>query len=244
MNLQASKLISRVILSDHTVRIKLLGDSITHGVGGTGFAQDGGLIAEGFHRNSNGYCWAKQFKEHMESQYNCTVENNACTGTAIEFVLKHFDTLVNDQDDIVLCTIGTNNRHQYYSDGPIHTKQEHMKLFYQNILALHDKFLARGKDVIFIANIPASSKDEMDGQDYTRIFHMCDVNDLYRKASFERGFPFISLYSLFYEYCEVKGIALDSLLQDGLHPNDRGYDVIFQLLMNELGLGRKIDCMR
>ena len=54
MNLQASKLISRVILSDHTVRIKLLGDSITHGVGGTGFAQDGGLIAEGFRRNTNG----------------------------------------------------------------------------------------------------------------------------------------------------------------------------------------------
>ena len=44
--------------------IKLLGDSITHGVGGSGFCQDGERIVEGYARNTKGYCWAKLLKEH------------------------------------------------------------------------------------------------------------------------------------------------------------------------------------
>lgn len=241
INDQVSSIFSQVILADHKIRIKLLGDSITHGVGGTGFAQNGAPIVEGFARNPDGYCWAKQFKEHMESQYRCSVENNACTGTAIEFILKHFDTLVSEDDDIILCTIGTNNRHQYLSDEPIHTKMEHMKIFYQNIIALNDRFISRNKKVIFVANIPASIEDEKDGADYVRLFHMCDVNDLYMKASCEKGFPFISLYRLFLNYCDQTKTPINDLLFDGLHPNDRGHDLIYKLLMNELGLGRKIE---
>ena len=48
------------------LRIKLLGDSITHGVGGTGFCQDGEPIVQNFARNPNGFCWAKLLKEYLE----------------------------------------------------------------------------------------------------------------------------------------------------------------------------------
>ena len=69
---------------------------------------------------------------------------------------------------------------------------------------------------------------------------MCDVNDLYLKASFEYGFPFISMYNAFMNYCEMKNITVDSLLKDGLHPNDEGYDVMFKLIMDEIGIARKV----
>jgi len=69
---------------------------------------------------------------------------------------------------------------------------------------------------------------------------MNDVNDLYLKASKECCFPFISMYSQFMEYCDLKGITVDSLLSDGLHPNDDGHTVIFKLILRELGLGRMI----
>ena len=105
MNREAAKIFSKVILSDRTIHIKLLGDSITHGVGGTGFEQTGEPIVPGWSRNPDGYCWAKQFKEYMEAQFNCTVTNNACTGTKIEFILANFDTLVDAEDDIIICTI-------------------------------------------------------------------------------------------------------------------------------------------
>ncbi len=241
MNKSVYEIISKVILAEKTVHIKLLGDSITHGVGGTGFAQNGEAIVEGFARNKDGYCWAKMFKEHMEEQYDCVVTNNACTGTTIEFIINNFEQLVDSDDDIVICTIGTNNRHQNISDAPKRTKREHMENFYNKIIELNNKFKQAEKDVIFIANIPASAENEKDGAEYWRIFHMNDVNDIYMKASVECGFPFISMYIAFMEYCEVKGISVNSLLADGLHPNDKGYDVMFNLLLKELGIGQKVN---
>lgn len=236
MNTKAASVFSKIILSDKKTNIKLLGDSITHGVGGTGFVQNGEPIVAGFARNPDGYCWAKQFKERMEKQYNCSVTNNACTGTTIEFIIKHFDTLVSEADDIVICTIGTNNRHQYNYAEPQHNVKEHMEEFYENIKLLYKKFRAADKDVIFVANIPAAAENEKDGADYRRLFHMNDVRDLYLKASFECGFPFISLYDKFLDYCEREKITVDSLLIDGLHPNDKGYDVMLSLILKELGI--------
>ena len=240
MDKDVAKIISKIVLAERTVRIKLLGDSITHGVGGTGFEQNGEPIVEGFARNKDGYCWANMFKEYVETQYDCTVINNACTGTEIRFIIDNFEKLVDADDDIVICTIGTNNRHQYLAETPQHTKREHMEIFYGNILKLYDKFKNAGKDVIFISNIPASQENEKDGEDFRRLFHMNDVNDLYMKASAACNFPFISMYLKFSEYCDLKGITVDSLLSDGLHPNDKGYDVMFKLILKELGIGRKI----
>ena len=240
MNKDIAKIISKLFLSEGTKRIKLLGDSITHGVGGTGFEQNGEPIVEGYSRNKDGYCWAKLFKEHIENQFDAVVINNGCTGTKIEFIIDNFDTLVDSDDDIIICTIGTNNRHQDKTEAVMPTKKEHMQNFYNNIVKLHSMFKEIKKDVIFVANIPASAENEKrDDAEVKRIFHMWDVNDLYLKASVECGFPFISLYSRFCEYCDLKGITAESLLADGLHPNDNGYEVMFKLMMKELGIGIK-----
>ena len=37
-------------------------------------------------------------------------------------------------------------------------------------------------------------------------------------------------------YCRENSIALDSLLADGLHPNDEGYRVMFSLLKEALSV--------
>jgi lysophospholipase L1-like esterase len=36
----------------------------------------------------------------------------------------------------------------------------------------------------------------------------------------------------------LKDISVDSLLADGLHPNDEGYHLIFKLVLRELGIGK------
>ena len=137
------------------------------------------------------------------------------------------------EDDLVICMIGTNNRHRYYHEGPMRTPEEQSAIFYGNIKVLYHKFLAAGKQIIFMANIPASIENEQDGADFKRLIHMSDINEMYEKAATECGFPFISLYRRFSEYCEKNHVKLDSLLADGLHPNDKGYDVMFELLMKE-----------
>jgi len=158
----------RSVLDSSTkpVHIKLLGDSITHGVGGTGFAQIGDPVMDGYARNPDGYCWANMFKAYMEEHYDCIVNNNACRGTNIEFVLDHFDKLVGEQDDLIICMIGTNNRHQFYHESHKHTPEEHLEEFCRNIIKLHQRFVDTGKCVIFVAGIPAFSENEKDGEDY------------------------------------------------------------------------------
>lgn len=226
----SEELFHNLIASNRHFQIKLLGDSITHGVGGTGFQQNGKQIVGGFSRNPDGFCWAKLFADYMQKTYPCEVINNACTGTDIGFIIQNFDALVSDEDDLILCMIGTNNRHQFFSQGSKHTREEHMDAFYKRIPELYERFRNAGKTVIFMANIPASEQNECDGTDYWRIIHMNDINDLYKRASEEYHFPFISLYDLFTGYCRENSVVLDTMLADGLHPNDEGYRVMFELL--------------
>lgn len=236
MNQKVRAIFKELLSQDKQVHIKLLGDSITHGVGGTGFAQDGEPIVEEFARNPNGHCWANMFKSYMEEHYNCTVTNNACTGTRIEFILRNFDTLIEEEDDLIICMIGTNNRHQPVWDKTVYTPAELMEMFYQNIKILYQKFQAAGKTVIFMANIPASEANENAARE---LFSMEDVHKLYAKASLECGFAFVSLYQLFSTYLTERGLKVEEFLADTLHPNDAGYDVMYSLLMKEFGILQK-----
>lgn len=229
-----AQILQRLLREKAPLRIKLLGDSITHGVGGTGFQQNGEPIVENFARNPEGYCWAKRFAEYMKETYGATVINNACTGTNIQFVIKHFDTLVEAEDDLILCTIGTNNRSINFKTGYKPSREELGEQVYQNMLSLCERFLAAGKPVILMANIPASAKNEQDGDYFWRILHMDDINALWKKAAAEKSLPLISLYDLFSAHCREHSLAVDELLCDGLHPNDRGYDVMYELLLKEL----------
>ncbi len=240
MNYDVAKIFSKLTLSDKTIRIKLLGDSITHGVGGSGWEQNGEHIVDNFSCSPKSYCWANLMRDHLETEFDCQVINNGCSGTKIEFIIDNFDSLVDEDDDIIVCTIGTNNRHQYFYEGERRTKKEHSRIFYENIKKLDAKLKETEKDYVFVSNIPASLANEQRSDELWRIIHMNDIHDIYTKAHFELGFAFIDLYTLFLTYCDNKRIDYNELLADGLHPNDKGYEVIFKLLLREFGLGEKI----
>ena len=97
--------------------------------------------------------------------------------------------------------------------------------------------------MIFVANIPAAAYNETDGEDRWRILHMNDIHDLYSKASVECGFACVDLYTAFMAYCDRRGIEIDSLLADGLHPNNEGHRVMFWLMLEKLGIARPIDTL-
>lgn len=228
------------LLFEQTVRkkgavIKLLGDSITHGVGGTGWAMVGEPIVEDFKRSPDSFCWARLFADFMKEKYGATVVNNGCTGTTLEFIIEHFDALVSEEDDLVICTIGTNNRHMYKEKGERPSREEWGKRVFDLILTLHEKFLAAKKRVIFVANLPAAQENEQDGENFYRILHMDDINEIYKRASERAGFALISMYDLVDSFVKEKGILVDEILADGLHPSDEGYRVMFSLLCEALG---------
>lgn len=238
MNTQAAKLFSSFILWDKPVRIKLLGDSITNGAAGTGCCQDGDHIAAGYYRNDHGYCWANLMRDFLKDAYGMQVINNGCNGTTVRDTLERFEALVEEQDDLVICNIGANSRIHFQSNGPCPSREEMLRLVYGQMSALAEKFQKSNKPVIFVANIPAV--DEADGvcgdDPYWRILHMNDIHDLWVKVCSERGLPLIDLYNAMIDYCQLHKVSLNDLLADRLHPNDRGYEVIFRLMMKALGV--------
>ena len=68
------------------------------------------------------------------------------------------------------------------------------------------------------------------------IIHMDDINDLHKRAQEVTGYTFISLYDLFCDHIAKNNIALRSLLVDGVHPNDNGFKIMFDLLIDAFGI--------
>jgi len=221
-------IISKIVLSDRTMKIKLLGDSITHGQGGTGFAQDGDLIitwsGTPFYRNPNGYCWANLFKTYLEDKFDCTVTNNGVVGLNSYYMLQYISELISADDDIVICMIGTNDREVLS-----------LATAYAQYQKIYEYCYTRGIDIIFMASSPATVAKE------TTPFHMEDINNLYNLLSEYTGYDYVSLFNKFNQYCRTKGVALSTLLGDGLHPNDSGYLLMYQMILEEIGFGSKVD---
>lgn len=231
----AKELFLNAIHEKKPIRIKLLGDSITHGVGGTGWEMNGEPIVEDFKRSPKSFCWATLFRDYMKEKYGAEVINNGCTGTTIQFIIEHFDALVSADDDLVICTIGTNNRHRPKELGDRLSREEWGKVVFDAVLALNALFEEKKKPVIFVANLPAAQENERDGETFYRILHMDDINEIYKRAREKCGFALISMYDLVASYVIEKGILVDALLCDGLHPSDEGYKVMFSLLCEALG---------
>ena len=120
--------------------------------------------------------------------------------------------------------------------GEKRSREEMSDTFYKNILTLSEKLESAGKRYVLIANIPASAKNEQDTDTYWRILHMNDINDLYKLACAERGFAFISLYDRMNEYLRRTNTDLNEILKDGLHPNDKGYEIMLRLILDALGI--------
>lgn len=232
----ANGVFKEVLKNNKAPKIKLIGDSITHGVGGSGWAQNGKIIVEGWAESPDSYCWATLFRDYMNEQYGATVVNKGCTGTDVGFVIKNFDTLVERDDDIIVCTIGTNNRHKYFKDGEKPERDQFLREFCSDLERMYDMFCRTGIPTVFVANIPASEPNEQDGADYWRILHMPDINDAYKKLACDRGATVLSMYDMFLDYCETENLSVNELLCDGLHPNDKGYEVMFSLLIKAFGV--------
>lgn len=241
---------------DYNYRICLIGDSITQGMGSSGFQQYDAVIdgmtynvrgngpnnpnatsnykigeylwtsgGRRWYEALDGNGWAHLFKNYMNEKFKIIVRNFGMSGINSEdlkyFINNFMDTKFNF--DCIVLMIGTNNR-----------EKENLESLYADMNDTIKTIKNYGKDLIIMACIPASIENEKNFR-----VHMEDVHNVLRNVSYENKIPFISVYNLFMDYCSNKGIKIDTLLSDGLHPNDEGYKVMFQLISNAMGIALK-----
>lgn len=222
-------------------QIKFLGDSITQGVGGTGFTNDaaGGdfilsipdLSYPDWYVNTNGHCFANSIRDYIQQKFpNCTVKNWGTRSLSARYFVEYnvLDTLVENDDDIVIIMLGTNDRNQNSS----------LDSFITDMGTLVDYCTGKGKQVILISPPPCKpANDELE----TKKFKMEDVHNATSYVGYKKGVPVIPLFNLFQDYLLYTEKPIGDVIGDDIHPNDAGHDVIFDILLKQLGLGKKVD---
>lgn len=222
------QIISSLIFASSTIKIKFLGDSITQGVGGTGFAENGENIVSNWYRNPDGYCWANLLSAYLLDKFDCTVTNNGCRGMSTHDILYFWDDLVDGTENICIVMVGTNNRARTQSE------------FYTELNTIRNNLLANETEAIFMSATPASVLNETNTTD-NFTWHMEDVDNIISKFACDNGIEYISLFKKCLDYIAYTGVSLDSLLADGLHPNDTLYALMYGWICKGLGLAIKVD---
>ena len=220
----------------HKTKIVLGGDSITHGVGGTGFAQDGSEIitvgSNTYKHNNNGYCWANLFKDYIEENYNAEVINNGCTGTYSTWWDDCKASLIPADTDIFILTIGTNDRNNSPLTGS--TKDAVLTDYYNALTSIVKYCHSKGIQIVLCSPIPASASNE---EESTKLAHMYEINAVIQRVASENNMDYANLYNEIFFYIFHKGLSINDLLPDGLHPNDQMYKLMFEHYLKCFNLG-------
>ena len=222
--------ISDILASGGT--IKFLGDSITQGVGGTGFAQDGEEIREGWNVNTKGYCFANLFKTYIETKYSNPVINYGTKGVRsynLVSWLEAKDGYVTEDDKLLIVMIGTNNKWSTTADTLADLKND--------IQWIVDWCAENGKKLILVSAPMSTVGYDTQYSDGTAVkFHNEDIDHVYKEVCHKNNMDYVPMYQRMVEYCDLKDIDIATIFDDGLHPNDKGYYIMYKLLMKELGL--------
>ena len=133
------------------------------------------------------------------------------------------------EDDFVLIQYGTNDRFTNTSANSTYTNLK-------SICEMLTKDYAAKP--ILLCSCPASETQETTSSSVTYYYHMKDVRNAIARLSADLGVPFVDNYGAYIKYAEQHDITINDLLVDGLHPNDKGYRVMYANIMETLGLTR------
>lgn len=226
-------------------QIKFLGDSITAGVGGSGYPEqygDGDTIVDNYKVNTSGYCMANLFKSYIEEKYENTVLNYGTRGIR-SYNLKTWlssGQVVAEEDKLLIVMIGTNNKWA--------TEPSTLQDLKSDLEWLINWCRAKNKKLILIS-APISTaerdayylpNDKTNPQSPTK-FHNEDIDHAYKEVCYDNNCDYIPMYQKMLEYCDLTNTSIEEIFNsDGLHPNDKGYYIIYKILMRSLGLAYQL----
>jgi len=148
------------------------------------------------------------------------VKNWAVSGTYMSWLLANMSSLIESDDTIVWSQMGVNDR----STLPIEGLKELHRYFIEYVKGL-------GKDIILTSSQPVRNESDASAT----YFKIIDMDTAFRDLARVEGVYFASNYKPLIRYLQINPTAsITSLTVDALHPNDTGYRIIFEGLMDQL----------
>lgn len=216
------------------IRIKIIGDSIAAGEGSSMSYNTDELIFEDngikYYRRIAPNSWWGLLERYLEENYACcALENKGCGGAFSYQILENIDTLVTEEDDLVLILMGLNDR----------KRKNGMKELRYNCNAVVDRLMKDGKMVILLTPNPSTYENEHHS---SRLYHTPDVVAILREVSEEKGVQLIDNYKYIEEYLKDNRLVIEDIIfengcmNDGLHPSDKVQKLIFKNVIETLGI--------
>jgi len=224
----------RLVNNQHTSAL-FLGDSIVKGVA----MEDGRYkVLESSYYN--------KFKDNVFSK----TKNNGKFGLTSEKLLKNIEKLKESEPDIVFISIGANDCNYNWkeiSENPegIHLPAVEKNKFEDNLCSIYDYFIKHNVSTISL-NFPPLHAEKFFNFLSTRLsgdnimkwlgnisriyYHHESYNNIFETVTRTYGIDLIDVRSRF-----LMNDNLEDLIGiDGMHPGDRGHDLIYKSITNHL----------
>lgn len=204
------------------LNIVLIGDSIVEGYGSSDYSSTGEAVrnnVKAAYRNTGKLCWGNMFADYMTKNYaNCSVVNNGIGGFTCQQVYENLDTLAPEGTNVVIMSAGTNDQNKtdkgYAVTGYLR----------KTILALQ----GRGIQPILLTNTPTMNA--------TAPNNAATVKTAITEAGNDADVTCCDVFSQFNYYLWEHDMELSQVMADVLHPNDTGYEIMFNIIKRELGV--------
>lgn len=206
-----------------TVKLLLLGDSITQGAGATNLSNPVTLDISGLTGTpktiyQDGNSWAGLMKAYIESEYpNITVLNHGWGGISLSQMAAYIDDLVPSDTTHCIIGLGVNSEGQTSFDGPISTI----------INYLLDKGIKVFAWTSWVGSHADLSNINTAGRVQAALVHA------YRNVGVEP----LCVYSIAKRYIDENELTPSQYMQpDSLvHPNDLGHKILFRIIREGFG---------
>lgn len=216
-------------------KIKLIGDSITEGVGATGHVSPPTNAGQVIFNNGAGTVfyeaaytdntWANLFRNYIQVNFP-TVQfvNAGIGGKSSKWANANKQYWVSNSEDVTIVMLGTNDRWDCADTTEFKT----------NLEQFLDYVDARSNLMIVMSPPPAQS----DSDTVTFHFGMKEVDRVITELCIAKNYIHISNYRNFLKIANEKKLPFNSILQDssGSHPLDKGYTIIWQSIQQALGV--------
>lgn len=203
-------------------QILVFGDSIAYGA----WDAEGGW-AERLKIFSN----KKSIAANLE--FYCAIYNLAIDGDNTESLLNRIDFEIEQrargEEIILIFAIGSNDSEVMSADNTLKTSPEKFSQNIKNLILISKKYSAK---IIFFGLLPVDeSKADPMPWAADRSYKNNSIkkyNDIIKSICAEDKIDFIELFEKF------KKIDYKKLLEDGLHPNSKGHEKIFEIVKDYL----------
>ncbi len=221
----------KMLIAKEVSTIKLIGDSITSGVGvkSHNIPKDGRVIFDDgkgqVYREAThtAETWANQLRNYTKNAEfgKVDVVNAGISGKSAKWTLGNIDYLLKQQEDVVFVMMGTNDR--------IDSSLKEYEATSRKLLEIVDK-----RSNYMVVMSPPPSVNNI----YPYKFSPREIDGVLKKISKENGYSFISHFDGINDYLAENGdVTYEDLMQiTSPHPIEAGYEVMWQTIKKGLEL--------